>query len=159
MTEKIVGLLIVVVAAMVVPFAIQGVAHNQVQSWRHQRSLIATTPVQIANFQVAYKGTRCAIESPERFAPILAGLQSVGTILSHHSHPTNPVEIVFDANGKRHIYFVGRDSERPNEFWVFTDHFSGIPIGRFQSDTFGYQLFALLAPQETSVAPVESPWE
>ena len=50
---------------------------------------------------------------------ILSTLKTFRGLLAHHSHPTHPIRIVI-SDPPRHLSLeVSRDSEDPNEYWVF----------------------------------------
>jgi hypothetical protein len=50
---------------------------------------------------------------------ILSALKSFRTLMAHHSHPTHTIQVQV-SDPPRHLSLeVGRDSEDPQEYWVF----------------------------------------
>jgi hypothetical protein len=56
------------------------------------------------------------IEDPE---VILAALRQIHHIPSHHSSPVDPIRFTLKAGGITTAVILARDSEVPNEFWVY----------------------------------------
>jgi hypothetical protein len=40
-------------------------------------------------------------------------------VLGHHSHPTKKIHIEVERNGQVMNFNLGRDSQNPQEYWVF----------------------------------------
>jgi hypothetical protein len=60
-----------------------------------------------------------AVENSE---PIILCLRSIRRLPAHHSYPTTRIGIEIRGEGRRTLMLtLGRDSERPSEYWVFSD--------------------------------------
>ena len=77
-------------------------------------------------------------------AEVVDALKSIRRSGAHHSHPTTRIRVeVFDSE-RRMVVELGRDSQRPREYWVFLPEESTITthneIGRLTSPVFdGYE--------------------
>lgn len=64
---------------------------------------------------------------------LISALKEMGPYLAHHSHPTKRIRVEIRDDVKDLRLELGRDSERPQEYWVFYPQF-GVPssneIGR-----------------------------
>ena len=90
---------------------------------------------------------RRQLSETNELIPLFRQLQSVDSVPAHHSYPTDPFDVRFMLNGHEYRYQIGRDSARPNEYWVFETARapdSGREIGRIESPTLG-QVLNLLA--------------
>lgn len=70
---------------------------------------------------------------------IISELQKLSTYVAHHSHPERVIQIVVAYNGNTLRLNLGRDSGRPNEYWVFYPryrHTSANEIGRITTNVF-----------------------
>jgi hypothetical protein len=63
----------------------------------------------------------------------LVALSRVSHVASHHSGPRNPVRIDLEVGDKRVGVVIARDSERPNELWVYLagSNWYNDPLGRY----------------------------
>jgi hypothetical protein len=71
--------------------------------------------------------------------PIIAELRRVTTYLAHHSHPEKTIHLVIESKGATLSINLRRDSDRPQEYWVFYPHYkhtSMNEIGRITSSVF-----------------------
>ncbi|MHC4478239.1 MAG: hypothetical protein ACYTEL_21585 [Planctomycetota bacterium] len=50
---------------------------------------------------------------------LISALAKLGPLMAHHSHPTVRIEVLVVDNNRRLILNLGRDSDRPQEYWVF----------------------------------------
>lgn len=68
---------------------------------------------------------------------VLNAIRSFKDIKSHHSHPVNTIAIqIFSNNNTKPVHLsLSRDSQRPNEYWVFWSAYSNEnEVGRIQID-------------------------
>lgn len=64
---------------------------------------------------------------------ILTALSQVDDVPAHHSRPTKSIEIEVEDGAKAFRLVLGRDSERPTEYWVYypeEDFTNGVTTGR-----------------------------
>ncbi len=64
---------------------------------------------------------------------IVADLKAVHYALGHHSHPTKTLRVSVDEGGKTLELNLGRDSQEPQEYWVYVTNSrfrAGSEIGR-----------------------------
>lgn len=70
---------------------------------------------------------------------ILAALKSVRPVGAHHSHPTEMLWIEIQTQTGSTVLSLGRDSQLPQEYWVFSSPLfeasSGNGIGRIETST------------------------
>jgi len=100
----------------------------------HARSVVAralsaaTTPRVLVNGQ-----------EPNDQAAVLAAVRSLESGLGHHSHPLDPIHIEIISSAGSVALEMGRDSERPDEYWVFMPRYwatKTLEIGRLTSTVF-----------------------
>jgi hypothetical protein len=87
-----------------------------------------------AQFTVLVNGRRAANGSE-----ILLALQRISRHGAHHSHPTNRMRLEIDGASSRLSLEFGRDSARPQEYWVFEPAgiiTNGNEIGRITTHLF-----------------------
>ena len=68
---------------------------------------------------------------------ILGAIRSVKDIKAHHSHPVNTIDIqIFVSNNTKPVHLsLSKDSQRPNEYWVFWPAYSNEnEVGRIQTE-------------------------
>jgi hypothetical protein len=68
---------------------------------------------------------------------LVAALHSAASVLGHHSHPTKTIHVRVEANGQAITFNLGRDSQNPQEYWVFYPKYrvsSMNEIGRITTD-------------------------
>ena len=110
-------------------------------------------PLAISNVVVSAGAVRRQLAETNELIPLFNQLQQVQPVPAHHSHPTDPVDVRFMLNGHKYMYQIGRDSARPDEYWVFETARapdSGREIGRIESPTLGQVLNSLAHGQPPS---------
>ena len=75
---------------------------------------------------------------------LMSRLQSLKAVSAHHSYPTDPFEVAFIYSGRQYQYRIGRDSARPDEYWVDAADRKD-DIGRIRSGDLGQIVQRLLA--------------
>jgi hypothetical protein len=101
----------------------------------------------VRDLSVQHADRRRLVTDANEIRMLFSELQQLKPIAAHHSHPTDLFEVRFTKDGGRYRYVIGRDSERPQEYWVKEAArypFSGHEIGRIQSVSFGRFLESLL---------------
>jgi hypothetical protein len=88
--------------------------------------LVAATSTSISQFQIQQllesvpHGASVSIDGHpvQNSDQILNMLRGLRDLPAHHSHPTKRIRI--DINGSKHLILeLGRDSDNPQEYWVF----------------------------------------
>jgi hypothetical protein len=57
--------------------------------------------------------------------PVLAALKRIAPQMAHHSHTERTINVEVQSGGNTLKLRLGRDSDRPQEYWVF---YSGYPV-------------------------------
>jgi hypothetical protein len=73
--------------------------------------------------------------------PVIAALRQMSSRLAHHSHPEKVIHVTVTEGGQTLRLNLGRDSERPTEYWVFYPyyrHTSMNEIGRITTNVFDF---------------------
>ena len=72
----------------------------------------------ISSFRLSNGKSNREIVSPADISAVMSRLQPLKNIWAHHSHPVDPFTIDFKYDGESYEYEIGRDSERPDEYWI-----------------------------------------
>jgi hypothetical protein len=71
--------------------------------------------------------------------PVILALQQISSQLGHHSHPEKIIHVTVTEEGQTLRLNLGRDSERPTEYWVFYPYYRNTrmnEIGRITTNVF-----------------------
>jgi len=79
-------------------------------------------------------------------APFLLSLNRLTTVQAHHSSPTTSIQVEIDDGSSAVVVVIARDSERPDEYWIFRPDASlpNEPNGRYAGRVSDPHLSALL---------------
>ena len=105
-------------------------------------------PLAVSNVVVSAGAVRRQLAETNELIQLFNQLRQVQPVPAHHSYPTDPFDVGFILNGQKYRYQIGRDSARPDEYWVFETARapdSGREIGRIQSTQLKAVLEGLLA--------------
>jgi len=71
--------------------------------------------------------------APRQPAPVLEALRAVHHVESHHSSPLTAIQVEVRDGAKTIKLVVARDSERPDEYWVYRPgrNYHNDPLGEF----------------------------
>jgi hypothetical protein len=99
-------------------------------------------PGKIKRLGLSQGGMTREITDPSQVSDLFSQIQTLKSIGAHSSHPTREFDLVFEYDGHRYHYRVGRDSARPDEYWVLEMNrpgsgYTGREIGRVKSDQLG----------------------
>ena len=94
------------------------------------------------------------VENPSDIAQFFRIFQSVHDVHAHHSHPIDSCRVKFQFQGTWYQYDLGRDSERPQEYWVMEVPQVKLDLGRIESAELGPLIDKLLKGNPT---PTSSP--
>jgi len=75
-------------------------------------------PAAINTLVLSQGNRRREINTPSEIAALISAFQSITNVAAHHSNPLNRFDVVFDYQYNAFHYQVGRDSEKPDEYWV-----------------------------------------
>lgn len=89
------------------------------------------------------------VTSRAQIEGLLTLVQTAKSVAAHHSQAVGRFRLSFDFRGREYQLLIGRDSERPDEFWIClpndSDPFQeGLEIGRVQSAQLGRTVQDLL---------------
>ncbi len=102
----------------------------------------------ITKLVLARSGVSREIADPQQIAALMSLVQSARYVGAHHSYPKDLVELIIESGGNSYHYQVGRDSDRPDEYWILERGRSvgtlGREIGRVQTPQLGPMLDRLL---------------
>jgi hypothetical protein len=93
---------------------------SMVMSTIAQRSALDVLSALTGPHVVTVNGSAMANEGT-----IFADLKSVHTAMGHHSHPTKMFRVDVEAGGKTVEFNLGRDSQVPQEYWVYVPNPEG----------------------------------
>ena len=120
---------------------------REYDDYRFRAELRDISPDRMQHICLIKQRTRREIVDASEVSELMSRIQSLKSIGAHHSHPTDPFEITFLYAGQEYLYTIGRDSERPNEYWVNADSRED-DIGRIRSDDLGQIVQRLLAGKQ-----------
>ncbi len=101
----------------------------------------------VSHLTLAHAGLKKEITEPASVLAVMSEFKAVQNIGAHHSHPEDYVDVDFEYQQRPYHYHVGRDSDRPLEYWI---RGAG---GRINSETFGPLIDKLMA-QQAEPAPI-----
>ena len=73
------------------------------------------------------------VRDPEK---LISALKTLAPQAAHHSHPTKRIRVLISSEEKYLTLELGRDSDNPQEYWVFSSGASNGEIGRITSAAF-----------------------
>jgi len=72
----------------------------------------------ITKLVLARSGVSREIADPQQIAALDVVIQSARYVGAHHSYPKDLVELIIESGGNSYHIQVGRDSDRPDEYWI-----------------------------------------
>lgn len=133
-------------AAVMLMLAMGLNAHNRSAL---RQEFMKVKPEAVSRIEITRGDLHGEIRDAGEIKVLLSTLQTLQPLGSHHSQPQQGTDIRFEYGGGWFQYQVGRDSERPEEYWVFCvgrSHPGAIDmeIGRVLSGDLGQLLDRLL---------------
>ena len=125
-------------------FGLLAVCTKTYDDYRLRTELRRIPTDKILNFRLSNGKSSREIVSPSDISALISRIQLLKDVWSHHSHPIDPFTIDFKFDGDNYEYEIGRDSERPNEYWINAVG-RDEDIGRSHSSDLGQILQSLLA--------------
>ena len=98
---------------------------------RERAELRGIDPAGVSHLTLGHAGLQKEITEPASVLAVMSELKGIKHILAHHSHDNNFVDIDFEYQRRPYHYHIGRDSDRPQEYWIEAGG------GRINSATFG----------------------
>lgn len=119
--------------------------------WRMREEFRQLSPGRIEKMVIGQDGRTNQVADPARIGELLALVRPLAGVAAHHSHPVNQFDVVFELPNYSYRWRIGRDSERPEEYWVelLGRGRAGqeLEIGRVHSARLGQFLEDLLNPK------------
>jgi len=135
-----------VIGMVQVLLAIAVIRFDQRQFRSELKAMVAD---QVDQITLSRAGAHRELTDRQEITQLIALLQTLKGVAAHHSHPVEKIDLVFNSGGRQYHYRIGRDSERPWEFWIApigrqAPGREGLEIGRVQSAEFGRLVERLL---------------
>jgi hypothetical protein len=86
--------------------------------YRMRAELRKISAEKVSYFRLSNGKSSREIASPADISALMSRIRSLKNIWAHHSHPVDPFTIDFKYDGESYEYEIGRDSERPDEYWI-----------------------------------------
>jgi len=119
--------------------------------YRMRTEIKRIVPAEVAKLNLGLGNVTREITDPRSVAELFGLIQSARPVAAHHSTTTERFDLSFEFQGQPYQYQLGRDSERPTEFWLIPvgRPFPGgedLDVGRIESAPLGALLEQLLKP-------------
>jgi len=126
--------------------------------YRMRTEIKEIAPAEVGKLSLSRGNVSREITDQSSRAELFRLLQTARPMAAHHSTTTERFDLNFEFQGKPYYYQLGRDSERPTEFWLIPAGrpFSGgedLDVGRIESPELSALLERLLAPATPETAP------
>lgn len=106
----------------------------QVMVWQVRHD-VAVFLDHVASDAIVEVDGRPRADGPE----VVRVLQSLAPLAAHHSHPINRIDVRVESGGRSLELVLGRDSQVPDEYWVFDPRYSALDqyeVGRVTTKLF-----------------------
>jgi hypothetical protein len=106
---------------------------------RERAELRGINPAEVSHLTLGRGGVNMEIYDRNLVMALMFELRGIRNIPDHRSRPTDLLDLEFEYQQRPYHYRIGRDSHRPQEFWI-----QGAG-GRINSTTFGPLIDTMLA--------------